>query len=265
MRTYRIQDYKEAKVFVDHYMKFKREYAIIHYACQGFYSKSNETNPRIVAICILFPQSMQKVLFSLATLAEIQNVDLHVATEDELDSLEKEMLKDFYDFIKKQKREYIWLHWNMRDHFFGFTAIAHRYCKLHQKKKAPYVFDTDSQKNIAVLLKQRYGENYVQRPHQQNIFLLNNLNPKNLLSGEMEAQAYEKREFLAMDRSLEDKVAAFAEILDKVGNNELKTNSRPLRDIYGFTFDGIVTYVKEHFVLSLICTVVFEIILSLVT
>lgn len=93
---------------------------------------------------------------------------------------------------------------------------------------------------------------------------MNNMHPKNLLSGEEEAAAYDKRDFLAMERSLEDKVAAFSEILDKIGNSELKTKSHLLRDIYGFTFDGVAQYVKEHWALSLIGTIILEIILKLV-
>lgn len=135
MKTYRIQDYKAAKTFVDNYMQNKMNYAIIHYSCQGFYSTSDGTNPRIVAICILFPQSMQKHLFSLTSVAEIRKIDVKTADETMLDSLEQEMLKDFYTFVKSQKREYVWLHWNMRDHVFGFTAIAQRYYRLNQKKK----------------------------------------------------------------------------------------------------------------------------------
>lgn len=262
MKQYRIKDYKEAKVFVDDYMKNKRDYAVIHYACQGFYSTTNQTYPRIVAICILFPQSMQKQLFSLTSLAEMQNIDLHTADEIILDRLEKEMLKDFYDFVKKQKRDYKWLHWNMRDHFFGFAAIAQRYCKLHQKKKAPFEFANDKQQNIAILLKQRYGENYAERPHQQNILRLNHMTPKNLLSGKEEADAYDRREFLAMERSLEDKVAAFAEILDRMGNNELKTKGRILRDVYGLNISGILIYLKENAVFGLFSTVVGGLIIN---
>lgn len=256
MKTYRIQDYKDAKGFIDLYMKNKRDFAIIHYACQGFYSNSNETSPRIVAICILFPNDMRKQLFSLASLAEIQNVDLHTAEDTVLNRLEKEMLQDFYAFVKKQKKEYTWLHWNMRDQFFGFSAIAQRYCVLFQKKKAPFDFTEQKQKNIALLLKQRYGDNYVECPHQQKLFSLNKIELSNLLTGKMEAEAYERREFLAMERSLEAKVEAFASILNKIGNNELKTKSRLLKDIYGFSFLGIITYVRENIVLGLIFSVI---------
>lgn len=263
MKQYRIQDYKEAKAFIDKYMNNKRDFAIIHYACQGFYDTPNESYPHIAAICILFPQTMHKELFSLVSLAELQNIDLHTADTAVLDSLEAEMLKAFYEFVKKQKREYKWIHWNMRDHFYGFAAIAQRYCKLHKKKKAPFEFVNDKQQNIALLLKQRYGENYAARPHQQNIFDLNHMDPKNYLTGEKEAEAYENREFLAIERSLEDKVAAFAEILDKMGNNELKTNSRLLRDVYGLSLSGIYTYVKEHIILSAISSVVGAVLLEL--
>ncbi len=263
MKQYRIQDYKEARAFIDNYMKHKRDFVIIHYACQGFYDAPNESYPHIAAICVLFPQTGHKELFSLVSLAELQNIDLHTADQAILDQLEAEMLKSFYEFAKKQKQELKWLHWNMKDHFYGFAAIAQRYCKLNKKKKVPFEFVNDKQQNIALLLKQRYGENYAPHPHQQHIFRLNQMNPKNYLTGAEEAEAYKKREFLAIERSLEDKVAAFAEILDKMGNNELKTNSRLLRDVYGLSLAGLYTYAKEHIILSTILSVLYTVILEL--
>ena len=60
MKTYRIEEYKAAKKFFESYMKNKRDYAIIHYACQGFYSCEKGKSPRIAAICIFYPSSGQQ-------------------------------------------------------------------------------------------------------------------------------------------------------------------------------------------------------------
>ena len=261
MKTYRIQDYKAAKEFFDSYMKSKRDYAIIHYACQGFYSCEKGKSPRIAAICVFYPHSGQRHLFSIISLAELRDIDLSGASDTVFDELEKELLKQFYDFVRKQKRDVTWLHWNMKDHCYGFQALSQRYCKLWKKSKPPVEFAEDKKENIAALLRQRYGEHYSEHPRLQNLLALNNIHPKNLLSGAEEAERYNHKDFLAIERSLEDKVAAFAEVLDRIG----KTKSRILRDIYGISFIGVYTYIKENALLAAIFSFVGGVVTNIIT
>ena len=265
MKTYRIEEYKDARKFFDSYMKSKRDYAIIHYACQGFYSCDTGKSPRIAAICIFYPSSGQQHLFSLVSLAELRDIDLTNASNSTFDELEKELLKQFYDFVKKQKRDVIWLHWNMKDHCYGFQALSKRYCKLWKKSKPPVDFAQDKKENIATLLRKRFGEHYSVHPRLQNLLELNNIHPKNLLTGAEEAARYDQKDFLAIERSLEDKVAAFAEVLDRIGNGELKTRSQMLKDIYGISFLGIFTYVKENAFLAAIFSIIGGVIINIIT
>lgn len=76
MKEYRIQEYKEAKAIIKAYMTNKKEYAIIHYACQNFTDAECENSPRITAICVMFAKSKQIELFSLASLAERKSLDM---------------------------------------------------------------------------------------------------------------------------------------------------------------------------------------------
>lgn len=265
MKSYRIKDYKESKEFIKKYMTNKREYAFIHYACQSFYEAQCENSPRIVAICILFAGNNQVFVFSLASLAEREGIDLSQADNKVIDDLENKMLTEFYGFLKQEKNTKsikYWLHWNMKDQNYGFEAISQRYCKLNRRKKAPYQIDNEARVNISAVLSQRYGDNYAPHPRLQNILEMNNIKPMNLLNGKEEATAFDNKEYLAIDRSVQAKVHAFSEVLNRVGNDELKTNSRPLKDIYGISISGILLYLKENVIFGILSSAVGGIIIN---
>lgn len=256
MKTYRIQDYKAAKETLKKYMTNKKDYAFIHYACQSFYEAQQDISPRIAAICVMYANSKQVHLFSLASLAERKNVDLTCCDEKELDVLEKELIQDFYTFMKGQKNIRFWLHWNMRDQNYGFEAIAQRYCRLAQRKKAPIQMDNDKLINMSSLLHQRYGENFADHPRLISLLNVNNIHPKNLLDGAQEAEAFKGKAYLVIDRSVQAKVQSFAEVMDRAGNQELITKGKILRDIYGVSPAGIFTYLRENIVFGAIATLI---------
>lgn len=256
MKTYRIQEYKDSKKTIDTYMKNKKDYGIIHYACQSFYEDNCQNSPRITAISIMFPHNREIHVFSLASVAEQKSIDLNTADCETLNTLEKEALQEFYNFIKGLKRTVTWIHWNMKDQNYGFSALARRYCKLHPRKKAPFDFDEDKKINLSTLLSQRYGDKYASHPRQQNLLEKNHIKPKNLLTGREEAEAFKQKQYLAIERSVQAKVQAFSEILDRMANNELITDGDTLSDIYGISFMSFLTYLKENPVFSSILVII---------
>ena len=248
-------------------MTNKRDYAFIHYACQGFYDIQNENTPRIASICIYFASSKQIFLFSLASLADRESADLSHADDAILDKYELKLLTDFYSFIKNDKTAKAikhWLHWNMKDQNYGFEALAQRYMKLSGKRKAPVQIDNDCRTNISSLLVNRYGTNYADHPRLENLLKKNNIQPTNIMNGLDEAKAFSNKEFTKIDRSIQSKVQAFSEIIERSANDELKTNSKLLKDIYGVSLGGIAQYVKENAILSLISSLVGGIIVSVI-
>ncbi|MFC6331954.1 hypothetical protein ACFP56_04905 [Paenibacillus septentrionalis] len=101
---------------------------VIHYSCESFYNIPNGRTPRITSIAVRYLATGQTKSFSIHKVAELQNVPFE-DIEKEYNSLEKEMLSDFYNFVKNHK-SFDWIHWNMRDINYGFEAIDHRYSVL---------------------------------------------------------------------------------------------------------------------------------------
>lgn len=263
IKTYRINDYKKAKELLDYYMKDKSGYAFIHYACQSFYETQEGNSPRIVAICIMYAGNHQIYLFSLASLAEQQSLDLSHCDEKTLDMLERQMLSEFYMFMKNQKHIRYWFHWNMKDQNYGFEAIEQRYRRLNSNKKTKFHMDSEKLINISSLLHMRYGENFVSHPRLWSLLQKNSIHPKNLLNGEQEADAYKSKKFSSIDRSVQAKVQVFSEILDRAANQELLTDTKLLRDIYGISIGSILTYVKENWFFGMI-NIMFGVISSII-
>ena len=96
----------------------------IHYSCESFYDRPDGTSPRITSIAVRNLATGQTSSFSIHQIAERCHVLNEI--EDHYNDLEKEMLTDFYDYVRGHIG-YKWLHWNMRDVNYGFPAIAHRY------------------------------------------------------------------------------------------------------------------------------------------
>ena len=234
-------------------MKNKKDYAIVHYTCQSFYDDLCGKSPRIVAICILLPYYGQINTFSIPIIAEEKGIDLAAANSIKLDELESEMLKKYFEYLRSNSHIGKWLHWNMCDSNFGFQAIEHRYTVL-TRRNPPVKISDDHKLNISWLLSCLYGENYAENPKLLNLLMMNEMSPRHFLSGADEAKAFTERKYLLMERSSHSKVGCFFAILEKTGNNELKTNCRKWRDVYGISVSGIVSYIKENVVLALICS-----------
>ncbi len=264
MKKYRIVEYKEGKRRLNAYMQNKKEYAIIHYSCQSFYNDLCGKSPRIIAICILLPFYGQTNTFSIPSVAEEKAIDLSIASESKLDELEAEMLKQYYSYIKAHSHISKWIHWNMRNSSFGFQAIDHRYSVL-TKKKAPILIGDDKKLNLSWLLSCIYGSHYITDPKLVTLLEKNNIHPLHLLSGADEASAFEKKEYLSMERSAHAKVGCFAEILERASNNELKTECKTWKDIYGFNFLGVIEYIKDNALLALIASALGGVLINIIS
>ena len=114
---------KEAKEKIKDIFKNKNNVFIIHYSCESFYNIENGRTPRITSIVVKYLDSCNDVSFSIHKIAEIEDIS---DISEHYDAIEKKMLDEFYDFIKKHEN-YYWVHWNMKNINYGFEAIAHRY------------------------------------------------------------------------------------------------------------------------------------------
>jgi len=158
------------------------------------------------------------------------------------------MLSDYFEFIKENASKFF-VHWNMRDINYGFQALEHRGKVLGLNN----VFNLpDSMKfDLARMLYQRYGANYISHPRLGNLIKFNNITDRNLLTGEEEAEAFKNNEFLKLHQSTLRKVDSFESILEHVEDRNLKVLSK-FKDIYGLDFGSIILMIKKHWLFSLI-------------
>lgn len=115
---------KAVKIFRD-ITSNPENYLIIHYSCESFVDKEDGRTPRITTIAVRYFESSQTKTFSIHEVAEQKNVAID-KIEENYDSLELEMLSQYFEFVQKHER-YKWIHWNMRDSNYGFYAIENRY------------------------------------------------------------------------------------------------------------------------------------------
>ncbi|MBB4825600.1 hypothetical protein HNO89_002836 [Sporosarcina luteola] len=222
----------------------------IHYSCESFYDlRESGRSARITSIAVRYFETGQSVSFSIHTTAEKER-KLH-SIESHYDELEKIMLRDFSQFVKKHEN-YYWIHWNMRDIGYGFQAINHRFSVLGGKPVE--IFD-DKKFDLANKLKIVFGDKYIDHPRFERLMEKNSISKKDFLNGEQEAQAFENKEYIRLHHSTLRKVNVMHDIFEKVLDKNLKTDAKK-RDVYGITFQGLYELVSEHWLFALITLIV---------
>ncbi|HHF3232176.1 TPA: hypothetical protein ACPJ2O_003762 [Vibrio diabolicus] len=131
----------KARKKLDELAKDEEHVLVIHYSCESFYDRPEGQTPRVTSIAVRNYASGQTASFSIHKVAELKHVEF-AEIDKNYDMLEKEMLNEFYEFMKQHKA-YFWVHWNMRDINYGFPALEHRFKILGGE---PYILD-DSKKS----------------------------------------------------------------------------------------------------------------------
>jgi hypothetical protein len=226
------------------------KYLIIHYSCQSFYGREDGTSPRITSIAVHNYTSGQTESFSIHMTAEKDRIDF-IDIENKYNDLEKKMLKEFYTYVQEHK-DYIWIHWNMRNSSYGFQAIEHRYSVLGGK---PVIIPYTNRVDLSLQLINYYGAGYMNNPRMESLIKLNKISSLDFLSGKEEADAFEKKEYVKLHKSTLRKVLIFTDIISRVNNNKLKVKSK-WYEIYGYTPQGIFNLCSETWWIQLIINVV---------
>jgi len=243
----RIKKHKKAKELVDSFYEQNSHCLVIHYSCESFYDIKDGRTPRITSIAVRYLISAQTKSFSIHKIAEIKGIDFK-QIDNNYDELEKEMLKEFFDFASMHST-FKWIHWNMRDINYGFEAIQYRATVLGIKK--PFEVSDDKKFDLARILIDIYGKKYADHPRLVSILQQNNISSKNWLNGDEEAVAFENKEFVKLHQSTLAKVDVFESIIKLTAEGQLKTKSK-LKDIYGLSPQGIFELVKDNWLYSLI-------------
>ena len=214
-------------------------YLIIHYSCEKFYDIKDGHTPRITSIAVYRYVNAQTDSFSIHKMAEKARIQL-VEIKQHYDELEYSMLNEFFEYAKEHQN-YVWIHWNMRDINYGFKAIEHRFSVLGG---TPYAIPDDRKIDLARLLIDCYGVGYIGHPRMEKLLQKNRMKAKDYLTGQQEAEAFERGEYVKLHMSTLRKVDVFSNILNRAINNTLKVNSK-WKDIYGFSIQGVLSFCKD--------------------
>ena len=214
---------KAARATLDEIFTQSSSVWVVHYSCESFYDRPEGRSPRITSIAMRKLDSAQTVSFSIYKIAEINQVPFN-DIEKHYDSLEREMLKQFYTHLKNfQDAKY--LHWNMRDSNYGFQAIEHRFRVLGAKESDLHEVHDNSKTDLARLLIDIYGAGYTGHPRLETLLDKNHISRLDFLTGAQEAEAFEQKDFVALHQSTLRKVDVIANIAGRTRDGSLKTNT----------------------------------------
>lgn len=192
----------------------------IHYACESFYA-SHGASQRIVAIVVRPFDSGQITSFAIEKIAEARGIfPAHIALHR--GALERELLATFAAFVARQS-DARFVHWNMRDNQFGFSALQHR---ARIVGAASHTIAERDRVDLAQLLLDVYGDAYVSdRAKLEALARLNGLATSDFLRGGEEAQAVRDGRWRDVHASTRTKVRLIAEIARKAHEKTLTTEA----------------------------------------
>lgn len=221
---------------------------IIHYSCESFYDWNRKSSPRITSVAVRRLDSGQTNSFSIHQVAErksgLEDIDSNY------DRLERQMLQEFYDFVDRHK-ECRWLHWNMRDLNYGFSALEHRFRVLGGE---PTVIADNQKFDMARILIDIYGVGYTGHPRMPTLLEKNHITPLNFMTGAEEAAAFEAKNYVALHQSTLRKVDVIANIAGRAHDRNLKTNTR-WWDLHGGSVKGLIDWINANPVWVLVVSV----------
>ncbi|MEK8179537.1 hypothetical protein WMW71_04210 [Flavobacterium buctense] len=249
----RLDDRKKGRDIIEKLKKSNSKTLIIHYSCESFFNLEGRT-PRITSICIKNRGNNLTKTFSIHLQAQFYKKDLCCITDIENDFLEKQMLKEFFEFVKRHST-HNWVHWNMRNSSYGFEAIGNRYRILGGNgKEIEDQFKFDLPENLGLIYTYNFEKH---KPSGQllNLAKRNKISDRDALIGKDEAKSFEDRDYLKLHMSTSRKVEIIDRILTLEEKNKLKVNASIIK-IYGLTPTGIFEIVRNNWILFLIWSLI---------
>lgn len=241
----RIKKRKDALQQLNELVQRDEYLLIIHYSCESFYNITDGRSPRITSIAVRYYRTGQTISFSIHKVAEKEGkLD---SIEDYYNELEKKMLDDFYEFVSRHSN-YNWIHWNMRDINYGFEAINHRYSVIGG---SPIPINDNNKYDLARKIVDIFGDYIKGHPRLEKLIEKNNITKRDFLGGAEEAAAFENKEFVKLHQSTLRKVDILHLIVERIIEKNLETDSK-LREIYGFTPQGLYELAKENWLFYLV-------------
>jgi DNA polymerase elongation subunit (family B) len=179
--------------------KVKDKICILHYACSDF--------------------SKIPIKISVITLLEFKTKKFY--TFSILESNEKEMLEEFYEYIRTHN-DNVFVGWNLKNDTYGLQVIERRYKQVTGSEvpiRLEHVFDLDS------IFQKKYGSCYVSHGifgKMYSLFALNGVNLEYFIEGKREAELFDKEEIRKIEMSNICKVQGINNVLELSFANKLK-------------------------------------------
>ena len=224
---------------LNHVFSEANSHWIIHYSCESFYESASRQSSRIASISVRNLDSAQTKSFSISLTAEKMSI-----ADDQIWSryreVESVLLAEFFDFVRNNP-DNTYIHWNMRDSNYGFEALEHRFQVLHREKRGLINIPQDKKIDLARLMKDIYGNQYIEKPCLGNILQKNNIESKHFIEGVHEATLFQDGQFGDLHRSTLRKVEVIAEIARRSHEHNFKVNT-PIVSLH------VVPYLRNQIV-----------------
>ena len=241
-KSKRLNSRKKGLKILESILENKNKALIVHYSCESFITSHGRT-PRVTSICIKYIGTGQVKSFSIHLQAQFDKKDFNNLTDEEYDSVEKNMLNAFSKFVSKHK-SHKWIHWNMRDSNYGFEAINNRIKILGGKQ---FEIEDDLKTDFPQVLGKIFTFGYeMNKPKGRllNLAYRNNISQINALTGKEEAEAFDNKEYLKLHLSTLRKVDVINTIIANLEDGTLKVKPST-KQIYGLSFQGIIEIIKS--------------------
>jgi hypothetical protein len=188
----------------------------VHYS-SALQRDCGDQTPPVSAISVKHPWTGRQVTFSAFTIAEASGIP-RAQFLDRLPELERELLRQFYQFVAAHP-EAVWVHWGMCRVRFGFEALAQR-AQFHGLE--PVEIPPDRRFDLSSYLKLLYGDDYVPHERLWNAIRLNLGADPHLLDKDAAAAAWARGDYGALVGSLEAKVGSITSLFDRVRRGTFK-------------------------------------------
>lgn len=204
------------------------EVLAIQYSRNPSYN-GEDFSPMITSIVIKSLDNRISEIFAIHLEADLVNCS-NSEIEGLYPELELSMLKRYNNFLRNH-RNHQWLHWDMIDVEYSFSAIKHRYMKLagEQDSNKFYEIPTNRKHNICDTLIELYGSKYSIGIDQfARLIKLNNsdvIHP-DYLSPVQESDEFNHNNYQAVVKSLRCKVDFICRFVDLITEKRIAVDER---------------------------------------
>lgn len=183
---------------------------VVHYACENLHHATDRP-PAVSAIATYsLPDGIARNFSRTEAHGDPASTDAEIA-----------LLEQFFAFVQASQGTRF-VHWNMSRAQYGFEALAGRYHHL-TGNQVPAIVHQSARYDLDDIICGDFGEEYATHPKMRTLAQLNDIHPRYALTGAEEANAFDRGDFGAIDRSAAEKVEWIARLCRLYVAGELVT------------------------------------------